>query len=225
MHEFGVCHGKNFVFGTQLHANASIKMFRKIFQGKASQFFKIFVTFFQILGSFTIFPVQWPDGLLKIIALAKSLKLDVVQLPGLSCLWHGISFQSSLLAYTIGPLAVLGAMLLPVVVSLCLGQHKHDPQRFRMTLDSFWGNAMFLFFVLYPAISVAVMNTFDCDVQLGLLKADYTELCPTIGSYLGMHSTFFFFLYPIGNSRRRYSSHTKGGYQEDYAGPANASEI
>ena len=189
---------KSLFSGLSSIANASIKMFRKIFQGKASQFFKIFVTFFQILGSFSIFSVQWPDGLLKIIAVGKSLKLDVVQLPGLSCLWHGISFQSSLLAYTIGPLAVLGAMLLPVGMSLCLSQHKRDPERFRMTLDSFWGNAMFLFFVLYPAISVAVINTFDCDIQLGLLKADYTELCPTIGSYLGMYSTFFFFLYPIG---------------------------
>ena len=167
-------------------------------ENHAAQFFKIFVTFFQVLGSFTMFSVEWPEGLTKMISWVKSIRLDFIQLPGISCLWHGISFRSSLMAYTIGPLGVLGALLTPVVVSFLLRQMTKDPPRWNRTLDSFWTNTMFFFFIIYPSVSIAVMNSFDCDVQLGLLKTDYRELCPSFQSFTGMYSTFFFFLYPIG---------------------------
>lgn len=179
-------------------AGIGVNFFSNIFKGQMPQFFKVFMTFFQILGSFNMFSVSWPEGLVKIISGVKSLKLDVIQIPNLSCLWNGISFRGTLMTYTIGPLAAFGALLMPAVISFCLGQRNSDPKRWRMTLDGFWTNTMFLFFILYPAISVAVINSFNCDVQLGLLKTDYRELCPSLGSYVGIYSLFFFFLYPVG---------------------------
>jgi len=104
---------------------------------QGAQYAKIIITFSQILGSFSMFSVRWPAGLLVIVGWVKSIRFDFIQLPGLSCLWHGISFRGTLTAYTIGPLIIFLALLLPVVVSFVMGQRKHDPSRWSRTLDGF----------------------------------------------------------------------------------------
>jgi hypothetical protein len=81
-------------------------------------YLKLFITFFQVLSSFITFQVVWPSFLLNIMSWLKgTLFLDVVTLPGLSCLWRGVSFQSRLVSYTLGPLAGIALLLVPVLVN------------------------------------------------------------------------------------------------------------
>ncbi len=57
---------------------------------------------------------------------------------------------------------------------------------------------MFVLFAIYPAVSIATMRAFNCDVNLGLLKDDYREVCPPLLSFTCIYSGCFFLLYPIG---------------------------
>ena len=42
------------------------------------------------------------------------------------------------------------------------------------------------------------MRTFNCDANLGLIRDDYGQVCPSYDSYLFIYSACFFLLYPIG---------------------------
>jgi len=121
-----------------------------------------------------------------------------------SCLWHGVSFDSTLRLYTIAPLGVMASFILPLLVAVIRGyspytRHVH-PEAYRWTeaLDKIWTSIMFVLFAIYPAVSIATMRAFNCDVNLGLLKDDYREVCPPLLSTTCIYSGFFFLLYPIG---------------------------
>jgi len=57
---------------------------------------------------------------------------------------------------------------------------------------------MFVLFIIYPVVSIASMRAFNCDSNLGLLKDDYTMLCPPLSSFTCIYSAVFFVIYPIG---------------------------
>ena len=165
----------------------------------APEFFKIFLTYVQILGSFTMFSVDWPPALLKIIVLCKGIfKFDVLQLPGISCMWAGISFTAYLQTYTVVPLACCGGLALPLLVAWLKGMRSNSKLRWRRTLDHFWRNTVFLMFCVYPTVSLASMLALNCDSQIGRLKNDYRVICPDLTSFTYLYSVFFILLYPIG---------------------------
>ena len=90
---------------------------------QAPQIFKIMVTYFQVLGSFTMFTIQWPDiAITLIVGLKNVFKFEVLQMPGLSCILQNYSsFTQTLYLYTIGPLVFLVALLLPVLAGIARG--------------------------------------------------------------------------------------------------------
>ena len=55
-----------------------------------------------------------------------------------------------------------------------------------------------MLFMVYPAVSTATMSSFNCDSNLGLLKVDYRELCPSAADFTFWWSIAFFILYPVG---------------------------
>jgi hypothetical protein len=70
--------------------------------------------------------------------------------------------------------------------------------QWRQTLDKFWGTTMLVLFIFYPAVSIAALRAFNCDPNLGLLKDDYTVICPPMTSFLALYSAVFVVLYPFG---------------------------
>ena len=70
--------------------------------------------------------------------------------------------------------------------------------QWRQTLDKFWGTTMLVLFIFYPAVSIAALRAFNCDPNLGLLKDDYTVVCPPVNSFLAIYSGVFVVLYPFG---------------------------
>ena len=175
-------------------------------QNHAPQFGKILVTYFQVLGSFTMFTIEWPDiSLTMIVGLKSVFKFELMQMPSLSCILQGYSsFTYTLHLYTIGPLVFMALFLLPVAAAVLRGYYQHsrnglqEGYRWRHTLDKFWTNMMFVLFLIYPIVSIATMRAFNCDPNLGLLKDDYKMICPPAFSYLFVYSAGFFLLYPIG---------------------------
>ena len=61
---------------------------------------------------------------------------------------------------------------------------------------------MLVLFIFYPAVSIAALRAFNCDPNLGLLKDDYTIICPPFFSFIGIYSAIFVVLYPIGTRVR-----------------------
>jgi hypothetical protein len=122
---------------------------------------------------------------------------------GLSCLWNGVSFQNTLRLYTIAPLVIIASFILPVLLAVARGYSPflHGEQieaRWTEVLDKFWTSVMFLLFAVYPVVSITTMRAFNCDINFGLLKDDYREICPSIMSFTSIYSGCFFVLYPVG---------------------------
>ena len=190
-----------------------VKSFYEFFFGKKSDepdfwkdilssiapYFKLYVTFFQILSSFLTFGVTWPSLLLNMMKWLKAtIFLDILTLPGLSCLWNGVSFKSRLLTYTLTPLAVIFCLILPVIYSyLCFWlKQKHVQES---VVNAAWKNLMFWLFLIYPMVSLATLQAFDCrPLGLGKLAADFTVDCPDANSFLRVWSYIFIAVYPIG---------------------------
>ena len=55
-----------------------------------------------------------------------------------------------------------------------------------------------MLFMIYPKVSTATMSSFNCDENLGLLKGDYTTLCPSNGHLMFWWFILFFVVYPTG---------------------------
>ncbi len=177
----------------------------KLVSGLASkynitQYVKIIISYFQVLSSFVSFQVEWPSLLVNIMVWLKvTFNFAILELPGLSCLWAGIAFQSKLLVYTLVPLILALLFLLPVIVELCIKCIRKESASCRTTVDFFWNNIMFLAFLVYPMVSLMTLQSFNCQpLGLGLLAADYRESCPMPYSFLRNYSSVFILVYPIG---------------------------
>ena len=129
-------------------------------RNQGGQFLKIIVTYIQVLGSFTVFTVEWPSIFFEMLAKLKVIaKIDIIQLNGLSCLFVGVDFVQQLMTYTVGPLIFLASLALPLPMAWlrgytrnsgrhgCLGRFSEAENsfRWRQTLDKFWANTMVSF--------------------------------------------------------------------------------
>jgi len=169
------------------------------YKNKGFQFLKIYISSFQILGSFGMFAIEWPVAFTSAIKWVKGiLSLHFLELPFLSCLWNGVDFQTYLYLYTLAPLVLIAMLALPLVAARYRGLHLTALDRNRETQDRFWTNIMFAFFILYPALSISTMSVFNCDPNIGRLREDYRVVCPHLTSGTGVYSIIFFFIYPIG---------------------------
>jgi hypothetical protein len=181
----------------------SFQWLRKIAssQGNLAQYIKLYVSFFQVFASFVTFNASWPYLLISAMEWIKvTLFLDVLQLPGVSCLWSGVSFKSRLLTYTAGPLVLIAALLLPSVCAHVLGFNTVEKlERWKRLMDSTWRNIMFLLFFIYPVVSLSTLQVFDCRPRgLNLLATDFSEPCPQSTSFLVVWSAIFIAAYPLG---------------------------
>ena len=181
-----------------------VHQLKKLTVDRITQYLKLYISFFQILASFMTFHVTWPSLLLKTMTWLKgTLFLDVVQLPGLSCLWKGVNFQQRLLTYTLGPLCAVTAFLVPVVFAWASGyqtsREKVHNIKWQAVSNAAWKNVMFWVFLVYPIVSLTVLQAFDCSpAGLGRLTADFNELCPSNDSLLRVWSFAFILVYPVG---------------------------
>jgi hypothetical protein len=98
----------------------------------------------------------------------------------------------------------MASFILPVLLAVTRGYspflygEQVEAYRWTEVLDKFWTSVMFVLFGIYPAVSIATMRAFNCDINFGLLKDDYRELCPPILSFTFIYSACFFVLYPLG---------------------------
>jgi hypothetical protein len=173
---------------------------KSLTKDRITQYLKLYISFFQVVASFLTFHVQWPSLLLSAMSWIKgTLFLDVVQLPGLSCLWAGVNFQQRLFTYTLGPIAVVATFLVPVAFAWAAGFRRTKAQNWGAVSDAAWRNVMFWIFLVYPVVSLTTLQAFDCQpAGLSRLAADFSQPCPSNDSILRIWSFVFILVYPIG---------------------------
>jgi len=159
----------------------------------------VYLSLFQILGSFSIFGIEWPLLFTSTINWSKgTLSFHLMKLQSVSCLWHSVDFQIYLHTYTLAPLLLIAMLALPLLAARYRGLHVTALGRDRETYDRFWTNLMFSFFILYPALSISTMSVFNCDQHVDRLRDDYRVVCPHFLSGTSVYSMVVFILYPIG---------------------------
>ena len=115
-------------------------------ENQSGQYLKIIMTYFQILGSFTMFTIQWPPiAYTMIVWFKQNFKFELLQMPGLSCVLAGYSsFENTLFMYTIGPLIFIVALALPMLAAIVRGYRASGSYRWRHSQDKFWTKCVLL---------------------------------------------------------------------------------
>jgi hypothetical protein len=116
------------------------------------QYFKIFVSYLQVMSSFLGFHVVWPSSIVSVMMWCKvTLNFNFLSLPGVSCLWKGISYNSKLTIYTLVPV-IFGFMLWVPVLLISFFKYIGFPveKRIISTIqDRFWNAIMFISFMVF----------------------------------------------------------------------------
>ena len=102
------------------------------------------------------FHVAWPSSILNAMMWCKAtLNFSVLSLPGVSCLWRDLDYNTKLITYTVIPLAFSFMLLGPVFLILMLrllNRNSEDQALFEKTsslvLDRFWNALMFMIFLV-----------------------------------------------------------------------------
>lgn len=141
---------------------------------------KVFISFFQIASTFdTTFQIEWPEALRTIWRLGAFLRLQVMDLPGASCIAADWSYLAVLQAYTITPTLV--ALMLWVPVCLMLASRKTGGKKFKKVSDRFYFAFMFWAFLIYPNLAIMTLKGLRCTEVAGqdLLAVDLRAPCPS----------------------------------------------
>jgi DNA-binding beta-propeller fold protein YncE len=184
------------------------------------QYCKIFLTYFQILGAFWTFDVDWPDVLVSTMKWASYIfQFDIFHAPNVSCFWADAPFYLKLTAYTLLPFFACAILyLVPFGVwwyhrnfyhkhfNAKEDSEAHSKKRKERFMDLFWQSTMVLIFFVYPVVSLTVLQAFDCrpgtDTAgrngLDRLSVNIRESCPDPGSFIRVWAGFFILVYPIG---------------------------
>jgi hypothetical protein len=166
------------------------------------QYLKILLAYMQVLGSFTMFSVEWPPELLFLLVGIKGvIKLDIFSFTSFACLGTGVRFESKVVAYTLVPLCITVLIYFPVPVAWLRGyngEHHQEHSRSVLVQDRFWTNLMFMLFLLYPTLALTTMLAWQCDPLSGMMTEDFRLACPSADSMISLYSAGAFLLYPFG---------------------------
>jgi len=116
------------------------------------------VTHFQVIGSFTMYSVDWPPFLTWTSPVFEGTsKLDMFSMPGLACVFNEISFENRISLFAFGPLVVILLFGLPVIAAYAKGlkaqeEIQHLNRRWSRTLDIFWSNTSECCILLIPLL-------------------------------------------------------------------------
>jgi hypothetical protein len=112
-----------------------------------------------------------------------TVKVDLIKLPGLACLWHGVSWKSNLYTYTLAPIFIFVILGIPVLAALWRGLHCTAITRWHDAVDRFYRNLIFALFLLYPMLALSTMSVLNCEPNVGRLRDDFRVVCPDLVTF------------------------------------------
>ncbi|KAJ8605842.1 hypothetical protein CTAYLR_000515 [Chrysophaeum taylorii] len=118
--------------------------------------FKILWSTFQIITSIdAALEIKFPEPVSRVLrALSSFVNFDVSVLP-IACVVARYNFYRKLLAATLAPLALIGAILLSSKIKICTSSNHQFPGRAKL--------AFLASFLVYPMSSSVILAVFRCD--------------------------------------------------------------
>jgi len=151
----------------------------------AQQYLKVLIAYIQVLGSFVTFKVTWPEALGACIAgisyITTFFKFDMMELPGLACIWHSYPYTSK--TYVKLGTPIVGCFLLAIPVAavwvarwrsrMVRRTKAYDvgkivvnwSQRYEDTLDVFWVSRLKALYAGAPKTSSVFLTKVFLDTQ------------------------------------------------------------
>jgi hypothetical protein len=95
----------------------------------------------QVLGSFVLFQVEWPQlvlsGIIWLKTVSEMIKIDLFEVPGLACLWTSYSYEIKFHVRMATPLIISIMLAVPVPVAwyLALQESKRKSVELKLRLS------------------------------------------------------------------------------------------
>jgi len=167
---------------------------------------KVVIGFYQVTATFLLnFSVEWPDLMGTVLGYMNFLSFNFFSVPSVSCLFKGYSYVAKHQIFTIFPLFIVLLLLMPSVLAYSLSELKIVAVKesvIKELVSAFFFAMLSFLFLIYPAVSTTVLNTFNCidlDVHGNWLKVDMRVQCPRDTLDIGFTwSLVFVFIYPVG---------------------------
>jgi len=167
---------------------------------------KVVIGFYQVTATFLLnFSVEWPDLMGTVLGYMNFLSFDFFSLPTVSCLFKDYSYMAKHQIFTMAPLFVILLLMMPSVLACSLSKLKIvvvEASVIKELVSAFFFAMLSFLFLIYPAVSSTVLNTFNCidlDVHGNWLKVDMRVQCPRDTLDVGFTwSLVFVFIYPVG---------------------------
>ena len=87
----------------------------------------------QVMGSFIIFEITWPDVVLSGIEFLKSagdfIQIDLLEIPGLACPWAAYSYETKFHVSMATPLVISVMLSMPVPIAWFLARVEEDEKK------------------------------------------------------------------------------------------------
>ena len=172
-------------------------------KNKLNVHLKIIIGYVQVLGSFVTFNVEWPEGLTTLMNdVGGIMQFNVIELPKMSCLWAGMSFDLNLIMTTGAPIVIAILFGVPLLwcqfKALLFGWTPERHDIFETLQDRFYNNVLFGAFLIYPIASLCSLQAFNCNSTLGVLNIDMRMECPDLVSWMSLYSFLCCLIYPFG---------------------------
>lgn len=140
--------------------------------------------------------VQYPDVYEDFLSALDVVNLNIGFIVSLACVVP-TDFYDRLLMATLGPVVALG--LLYLLYAIAERRNRHSSVARGAVKRKFLSIAVFVVFLVYSTVSHTIFQTFDCDEDVGYLRADYSLECATSEHRFFMgYAGAMVIVYPIG---------------------------
>ena len=155
-------------------------------------YFKTVVGFFQVTAKFLVnFGIQWPDLMVTVMSLMNFFNLDLFNFPSIACIFSELTYVEKHQIYTLVPICIICLLMVPALLVKTHPLWKKEEigkEVVDKVVSAFFFWVLSFLFVIYPATSSTVLNTFNC-LDLGnygsWLKADMRVECPSNSKNFG----------------------------------------
>jgi hypothetical protein len=164
---------------------------------RLAQYSKIFISYFQVMSSFVGLNVPWPPVILSCMVWCKTVfNVCFLSMPGVSCFWKGLEYNSKLVAYTVIPLCLGFMLFLPLLVVSILESLQRNAEEQKLFLrtstvikDRSWNAILLVCFLVSIVLTDYSSFIFSENSKNGLiirlaqgLNMDLGQLYPQLSS-------------------------------------------
>ncbi|CAM9340915.1 unnamed protein product, partial [Hapterophycus canaliculatus] len=176
---------------------------RRVLRAVPVQALKIIVVVWQILTQFadaanTTYPGVYQDFLSAIDVI----NFDLGSLLAIGCLWSDIDFHARLLLSTLGPLVLLGFLVITYLIAVRRNGASSNAAVTERIRHRHLTALLLLTFLVYSSVASMVFQTFACetlDDGIEYLRADYRIHCTDAKhKAFEVYAGIMVFLYPVG---------------------------